>query len=77
MLDECESLAKGEVGGLQGIKEDAFLPPVALFDEVVHVEWRLFLDVGLDPLYGLAVFVVPEADTPVFPDGALEADVEA
>lgn len=42
----------------------------------MHVEWRLFLYVSVDPLDGLAVFIEAQTHTPVLPDGPLEAHVE-
>jgi len=43
-----------QFGAIDCVKEYSFLPSVSLFDEVLKVERRLFLDFNWSPLDGVA-----------------------
>lgn len=54
-----------------------FLPPIALFDEIIEVEGGLFLDGGIHPLDWLASLVEVEGRNPVLANAAVEPHVKA
>lgn len=62
---EGRPLERLQVGRGDGVVHDALVPAVALLDEVLQVEGRLFLYERLHPLDGLAVGVLEEGGAPV------------
>lgn len=77
VVDDEELEAPVELGAVDGVQEDGLLPAVALLEEVVEVEGRLLLDLGVHHLDGLAEVVVGERGGPVLADRAVQPHVEA